>query len=568
MSAEQATSDKFSRLRRQAEAIVAQQPQTLGDYSPEELQRLAHELNVHRVELEQQNEELRYTQLARELAQKNYAALYDSAPVGYITLDEGGLMVEANLTIASLLDVDRSSLIGARLARFVAAEEQEAYHFYCRRLFKSQTPQRGDLKLVKKDSSLFYARLEGRVVPAELEESQTGGAPAGQGGPLQQARIIISDITRERQAEEHLRQSQARLDGIISTATDAIITIDAGQRITLFNMAAEQMFRYKAGQVIGQPLDLLLPERFQAAHRQYVDQFGQTGATARRMGLMPDELWGRRASGQEFPIEAMISQVTVAGQKFYTVILRDITERRRNEEERARLFKAVSDHREELRALAAQLADVQEAERRELARELHDRVGQNLTALGLNLNLIWSRLAETPVGVGPVQSYLDDAQALVEQMAESVRDVMADLRPPLLDEYGLVAALRWYGRRLAAQAGLALRVVGTEPSPRLAMPVESALFRIAQEALTNVAKHAQPTQVTVTVETSEGATRLTIADDGAGFDPAAVVRPANRSGVGLLSIRERAEAVGGHCRIESSPGQGTRVIVEVGYETR
>lgn len=224
----------------------------------------------------------------------------------------------------------------------------------------------------------------------------------------------------------------------------------------------------------------------------------------------------------------------------------------------AQLFERITQQREQLRALAARLAEAEEAERRRLARELHDQVGQTLTALGLNLNMVRSQLA--PDAVAFVRARLDDSVSLVEQTTERVRGVMADLRPPVLDDYGLLAALCWYGAQFSTRTGIAVAVQGTESMARLATPVESALFRIAQEALTNVAKHAQATQVRVSLELDE-IVRLVVADDGVGFDPAR--RSVERDSWGLLSVIERAESVGGHCRIESQPGQGARIIVEV-----
>lgn len=237
--------------------------------------------------------------------------------------------------------------------------------------------------------------------------------------------------------------------------------------------------------------------------------------------------------------------------------------------ERKQAEEALQQHTERLRALATQLAEVAEAERQQLGRELHDQVGQNLTALGINLNIVRTQLPEEAAAL--VRSRLDDSLSLVEQTAERIRDVMANLRPPVLDDYGLVAALHWYGEQFARRTDIAIAVEGEEPVPRLVAHVENALFRIAQEALTNVAKHAHATQVTVTVEVDGGALRLVVADDGIGFDPSTTLRaspadlaePDGDRGWGLLTMTERAEAVGGHCRIESDPSQGTRVIVEV-----
>jgi PAS domain S-box-containing protein len=229
--------------------------------------------------------------------------------------------------------------------------------------------------------------------------------------------------------------------------------------------------------------------------------------------------------------------------------------------ENARLYKAVTQQREQLRALAMRLAEAEEAERQRLARELHDQVGQNLTALGINLNILRAQMPEEAMTL--LHSRLDDSLRLVEQTTERIRGVMADLRPPVLDDYGLVAALRWYGAQLASRTSIAVTVQGDELIPRLALPVENALFRIAQEALTNVTKHAQATKATVAVEVDDETVRLIIADDGIGFDPASVTGPDGRRGWGLLTMAERAEAVGSRFRIESRPGQGTRVIVEV-----
>ena len=140
---------------------------------------------------------------------------------------------------------------------------------------------------------------------------------------------------------------------------------------------------------------------------------------------------------------------------------------------------------------------------------------------------------------------------------------MANLRPPVLDDYGLVAALKWYGDLLASRADFSIMVRGEEPVPRLNPPLENALFRIIQEALTNVVKHAQATQVTVTVEADDETVRLVIADDGIGFEAAHSTQIGARQSWGLLTMTERAEAVGGRCWIESVPGGGARVIAKV-----
>ncbi|MGQ9554939.1 MAG: GAF domain-containing sensor histidine kinase [Anaerolineae bacterium] len=229
--------------------------------------------------------------------------------------------------------------------------------------------------------------------------------------------------------------------------------------------------------------------------------------------------------------------------------------------ENALLFEAVRQQSEQLAALSARLSQVEEAERQHLARELHDQVGQNLTALGLNLNLVRMLLPEsTPE---QVRDRLDDSLALLGQTADTIRGVMAELRPPILDDYGLVAALQWYGDRFSSRTGIGFSLQGTEPTPRLAPAVETALFRITQEALNNVTKHSHASQVSIILAGGENRVHLTIADDGSGFEPGVVSVRSESGGWGLLSMRERAAAVGGVFSVEAAPGRGTRVVIEV-----
>ena len=225
-----------------------------------------------------------------------------------------------------------------------------------------------------------------------------------------------------------------------------------------------------------------------------------------------------------------------------------------------RLLESVTQQREHLRTLTARLAEAEDAERRQLARILHDEIGQNLTALGLNLNLVQTQMDQD--ASQPVLARLDDSLALVEKTTERVRHVMADLRPPMLDDYGLVSTLRWYGEQFTSRTGVSVTVQGEEPIPRLAAQIENAFCRITQEALTNVVKHAWASQVTITITTADQIARLVVADDGVGFDRAQLAPPDESRGWGLLTMTERAEAIGAQCRIVSHPQQGTRVVVE------
>jgi two-component system sensor histidine kinase UhpB len=239
----------------------------------------------------------------------------------------------------------------------------------------------------------------------------------------------------------------------------------------------------------------------------------------------------------------------------------DINERKRAEKERDQLFEQVRASRERLRNLSRRLVEVQEVERHDLVRKLHDEVGQSLTALSINLNIVHSQLPpETAIKTA---TRIDDSLKLVEETVERIRDVMVELRPPVLDDYGVSATLHWYGKQFSERTGIPAVLKVEELKPRLPLPEETALFRIAQEALTNVAKYAQAKNVTVGLKEFDKVIYLTIADDGVGFDPTAHHQPGARPEWGLINMRERAQTVGGTLNTETAPGKGTRIIVEV-----
>jgi two-component system sensor histidine kinase UhpB len=233
-------------------------------------------------------------------------------------------------------------------------------------------------------------------------------------------------------------------------------------------------------------------------------------------------------------------------------VFTDITERKQTRER-------LRDYARQLQQASRRLIETEDTERRAISRELHDRIGQNLVALTINLAIVRSQL---PEDVPPaVNARLDDTQALLKATVDEVRNVMAELRPAALDDHGLPAALNVYARRLAERLGVPVTVHGDTIEPRPPIATETALFRIAQEALNNVAKHARASRVEVTVAAGPHHVSLTVRDDGVGFD--AGQPRAGTPAYGMFTMRERAEAVGATLRVESSPGRGTRVVVEV-----
>ena len=216
---------------------------------------------------------------------------------------------------------------------------------------------------------------------------------------------------------------------------------------------------------------------------------------------------------------------------------------------------------EQLQAMSRRLVDLQESERRQLARELHDRVGQNLTALSISLDVLKSQLSHN--GNEALRSRLDDAGTVLEATAGSIENVMSELRPPMLDDYGLLPALQWYASEFSRRTGIQVEVAGDEEMDRPTQASEIALFRIAQEALTNVGKHAHAGRVEIALEHTGTEFVMSISDDGVGLDADAVPVSKQRQGLGMVTMRERTQAVGGSFKIGAAENRGTRVVVRI-----
>jgi PAS domain S-box-containing protein len=265
----------------------------------------------------------------RERAEQRFRQLIEGAPNGMVMVGQEGKIVLVNAQIEKSFGYMRDELLGQPIEMLVPARFR-AHHCDYRDGFIADPAARPmgtgrDLYGLRKDGSEFPVEIG--LNPVETEQ-----------GKMVLGTIV--DITERKQAEEKLRKSQEQLAGVIGSAMDAIITIDDEQHIVLFNSAAERMFRFPSEDAIGKPLDRFIPQRFHPAHRGHIEDFGRTHVTKRAMGSL-GAIFGLRADGEEFPIEASISQLESEGRKFYTVILRDITERKRSEEalkEQARIL--------------------------------------------------------------------------------------------------------------------------------------------------------------------------------------------------------------------------------------
>ncbi|MCB0190903.1 MAG: PAS domain S-box protein [Anaerolineae bacterium] len=476
--------------------------------------------------------------------------LIDSLPDVIYVKNTGSQFIVANRSVARLVGVESGDdLVNKTDFDFFPKELASSYY--------------ADDQIVVQTGYPLLSKEEPAVSPfGDMRWLSTTKIPLrDQNGEIVGLVGIGRDITQHKQLEEVLYQKTAELEAIFKTIPDAVLFTNTDRQIMKINPTFTTLFGYKIEDVFGRKSQIIYAnseDYEKESHTRFYPDADED--------FDPYEIMYQRANGEVFVSESVGALVKDHGGRLlgYLSIMRDITERKQTELEKAQLFEAVSHQREQLRALTGRLAEAQEAERKALARELHDQVGQNLTALDLNLNIIYSRFINTGFEAQKVIfERLSDSLGLVNQTAERIRDVMVNLRPPLLDDYGLMAALRWYGEQFTSRVGFSVIVEGEEPEPRLYGPLEDTLFRITQEALTNVAKHAHAQKVTINIETDNEFVRLQISDDGDGFDLGKWSDVKRRKNWGLVTMIERAEAIGGYCQIESQHGQGTQVLVEL-----
>ena len=361
--------------------------------------------------------------------------------------------------------------------------------------------------------------------------------------------VILRDVSERTQAQALLARSEARLRGILDSAMDAVITIDQAQHVVLFNAAAESMFGCPREEALGAPVTWFIPERLRGEHADHVRRFGEVGATSRRMGAQRI-VKGLRRNGEEFPIDASISQLDEQGSKFYTVILRDVSERVRVEE-------ALRKSKDELRELGAAAHAAREQEMTRIARELHDELAQSLTALQMDVAWCKELAAE---GQPAIDARLTRMDELLKQTVAATRRIAADLRPLMLDDLGLVPAVEWLVDGFTQRSGIPCELNISIGDLELPSAHATAVFRIVQESLSNVAKHAGASRVQVGIDRNGTEVTLRIRDNGAGFSPSDPRKP---NSYGLLGLRERASLLDGEACITSAPGEGTCVRIRI-----
>jgi PAS domain S-box-containing protein len=343
----------------------------------------------------------------------------------------------------------------------------------------------------------------------------------------------IGQFVERSRAEEAMREREARHAAILESSLDCIITIDDRGRVLEFNSAAEETFGFPAEDAIGREMAaLIVPPHLREQHRagfaRYLES-GEAHILGRRL-----EITGVRADGSEFPVELTITRIRLDGPPVFSGYLRDITDRKRADEE--------------LRASRVRLVEAQDAERRRLERNLHDGAQQRLVSLALALRLAREQMPEAS---GEGLELLERAGEELTLALEELRELARGIHPAVLSERGLRPALEG----VAARAPVPVELTAL-PEGRLPEAVEAAAYYVVCEALVNVARYAEATRATVWVAPVDGRLVVEVADDGVGGADAG-------KGTGLRGLADRVEALDGELELESEPQGGTRLRAEI-----
>lgn len=507
---------------------------------------LVHELQVHQIELEMQNRELREAQQEQEEAIDRYADLFDFAPVGYLMLDETGRVLEINLTAAVMLGRERARIVGKAFSTFFVPGYSQLFRDHLRETYRAQGNVFNELKIKGPGGGERDVRLESVVVKGSGERH---GA----------CRTVMTDITEQKRMAWILRQSRSAQEALLNTIPAMVFYKNLDLQYIAISKAFADFLGCPAADVIGKSYDNFASPEL-ANDEQRIDR----SILATGKVIVDIERQLKDAGGNPVVFSTSLAPYNGPNGKVAGLVgvWVDITSIREAEQRNRELLW-------QNRSLTRRLFSLQERERRYLARELHDELSQWLTAIQAEAEAIGGNAA-----VAREPKILAGAQAISEsatQVHQVIRRMLHRLRPGLLDELGLADSLRemvakWRKHHPSISCDLVLEGNLAD----LNGPLNITVYRIVQEALTNVASHAEASQVSVRLRRPAGEgdvpnfLLLSVEDNGKGIDS----RGLTSSGLGMLGMRERVIAADGDFRVSSAPGQGTRIDVQLRAENK
>ncbi|MDO8543311.1 MAG: PAS domain S-box protein [Opitutaceae bacterium] len=382
-------------------------------------------------------------------------------------------------------------------------------------------------------------------------------------------RQLAQEIQERKNAQDSLAESELKFRSVIETAQDGIITIDERGRLVAMNRSAELMFGYRGEELIRTRVQRLIPKPLRAAAELTLKCLANGGE--HQLLEHPVESVGLRRDGTELPLELTLATWRTRAGLFFTGVVRDIRQRKQAEMELResrqhyiKLFEEARTMEENLRLLSNRVITAQEEERKHISRELHDEIGQALTAANVSIALLRQHAAADET----FRKKVDRAQRLLEQSMDMVHRFARELRPSMLDHLGPYAALQNYVKLFTERTGIKAELESTVSLEALNQQQGTVLYRVAQESLTNVFKHAHATRVKIRLRQLPRAVCMEIIDNGRAFQAPKQLNGAGSQRLGLLGMQERVRLVNGEFAIESVPKRGTTVRVQIPLPAR
>ena len=465
-----------------------------------------------------------------------FRTLSRTAPVGIFETDASGSTTYVNETWLQYSGMHFDEAMGDGWLRAVHPDDkdwlQQGWH--SKTEMKSESVS--EYRIVDKEGKIRW--VNGRAVPVFNNDGSVSGYIG-----------ITLDITEKKTSEERIINSEESKRLILNSALDAIVIVDTASKIIFWNPQAENIFGWTAEEVTGKSLmQTIIPAEYEAAHRQGMQRFLQTGEGPILNRLI--EVTACNKEGSLFPIELSILPVEQETGKTFCAFIRNITERRQAES-------SLKQSSEQLRELSRHLQKVREEERLRIAREIHDELGQQLT--GLKMDVAW--LMRKTVQDDPViKDKFDEALSLVDKAVQSIRRISTELRPSVIDDLGLNAALEWQVEEIGRRMDVEIEYKNSFNDSNINPDISIGIFRIMQESLTNIVKHAAAYKINIDISQAGNAIRLIVEDDGIGFDTNA---KQDQLTFGLIGIKERTSMLQGECAIYSEPNTGTRIEVSI-----
>jgi PAS domain S-box-containing protein len=460
-----------------------------------------------------------------------------AAHEGIVTIDDEQRVVMINPAALRMFGCSAAEALGAPLSRFIPAAQRSAHARQVRKFDASGATE----KAMGQRGIVTGLRANGEHFPAAASISRVD--VRGDTGNSRYFTALLCDLSQEQGLRDQLDALNQHMRTVFELAPVAI-WITQGDRIVFANRACAVLFGAAAREeLIGRSIyALLTPDSHEPVRRTVA----QALADDRPAPALSERI--ARLDGQVREVVIAVAALPDHGHTAVQMVITDVTERAQERRELER-------SRRELRMLSANLVDAREDERRRIARELHDELGQRLTALKMELASLGTQ-SRAELRTSRVAAMLE----MVDETVASVRRIATDLRPLMLDDLGLNAAIEWLAHSWATRMGIQVDLRLGRSDPQVGDAAAIALYRMVQEALTNIARHARASQVRIQMRSRGGELLLTVQDNGVGFAEASMYREGSH---GLMGMRERAYMLGGELEIGNARGGGGRIAVRL-----